>query len=55
MKKTKKQYYQCGHCHNIEVNNCLRCSKCQGAMFKYRDVIGIGVPRLIDGKVYLKS
>jgi len=55
IKKKKNQHYQCGICRNIELNNCLRCIKCEGPMFKYRDLIGIGVPKLVDGKVYFKD
>lgn len=54
MRKTKQQYYQCNNCRYIKLGGGCRCEKCDGAMLKYKDMIGIGVPKLIDGKVYLK-
>jgi len=53
-KKSKQQYYQCNNCGNIEINARCRCLICDGAMLKYKDKIGIDVPQLINGKIYLK-
>lgn len=52
-KQPKKKYYQCNHCGHIECGGGFRCQKCDGAMLKYKDSIGIGIPALKDGKVYL--
>lgn len=56
MKPRKNKYYQCTHCGYIvhEKEARCRCHKCNGAVLPYKDLLGIGVPKLVDGKVFLK-
>jgi len=51
MKKTKN-YRQCSKCGYVDDLQRLRCQKCEGAMYPYRNTIGVRIKEVINGVVY---
>lgn len=47
------KYKQCSECGYVDNIQRLRCQKCDGAMFPYKDRTGVGIKKVFEGKVYL--